>query len=424
MNRKDLALLVIGILLTVGLSYSAVWYLDTLEPDSLTFYILGDSQGYQGSLEEIIDAANEENPRFVFHCGDLTPFGQEIQYQEVLSHINRLQTSFYTTPGNHDIRLGGKDRFAQHFGESSYSFDIDSARFTVFDSSEGDVDEATYHWLENELASSDAEWKFVFTHIPPFDPRVNGTHSLLNSTTSSRLMALYERTNVTAAFSGHIHMYSDTIINGVRYVITGGAGASLAASEGEGGIYHYVKAEISSTGIELEPILLGTPTLDQTNIVIRVNEEDITLSLDDLAALTQISGFSSFENQYGNLRGMGEYVGVLLRDLIELAGGITETQNIRIIASDGFEQHFCYYNIYPNSSWYEYQGDMILAFQYNATAVPDWSDGMRIAMLPTDGVYSGDDCAATSAPEQGWNVYPSAGARWVRYVSIIEVIDS
>ncbi|MHA1906787.1 MAG: metallophosphoesterase family protein [Candidatus Thorarchaeota archaeon] len=424
MNRKNIAIVVVGLLLTAGVSVSALWYLNSLQNDSLTFYVLGDSQGYQGGLTEVVTAANQNAPDFVFHCGDLTPFGQETQYQNVLDTVTGLAVPFYTTPGNHDVRLDGRTRFTEHFGESSYSFDLDVAHFSVYDTSKGDVDEETYQWLEDDLSTTDAEWKFVFTHIPLFDPRSGQNHTLLNSTTSSRLMTLFEDTNVSVVFSGHIHMFSDTTVNGVRYVITGGAGASLAASENEGGIYHYVSAEITSTGLEIEPVMLGTPSIDRAHVVLRADEEDITLSLDDLTSLQLTSGYSSFVNQHGNLRGMGNYVGILVSDLVELVGGLSESQNLRISSSDGFEQMFSYSNVYPNATWYQHQGDMILAFQYNGTSVLDWADGMRLVMMPADGVYSGEDCSLTSAPGQGWNVYPSAGARWIRYVSMIEVIDS
>ena len=251
--------------------------------------------------------ANQEQPDFLFHCGDLTPLGQESQYQSLLTVTGDLAVPFYTTPGNHDIRLGGRERYIEHFGEVTYSFDLKSAHFSVFDTSEGDVDEATYTWLKNDLESSDAAWKIVFTHIPPFDPRPGMNHTLLNVTTSHRLMTLFESTNVTAVFSGHIHMYNSTVVNGVHYFITGGAGASLAASEDEGGIYHYVAAELTTSGLEVSVIPLGTPSLDRTHIVLRGNEEDITLSLDDLLALPQVSGFSSFENQYQTCRNYSDY---------------------------------------------------------------------------------------------------------------------
>ena len=86
---------------------------------------------------------------------------------------------------------------------------------------------------------------------------------------------------------------------------------------------------------------------------------------------------------------------------------------------DGYVQNFTYSNIYPNTSWSEVQGDMILAYEYNGTRVLDWTDGMRIVMLAPDGAYSNQDALQTT--EFG-NVV-SAGSRWVRFVSILEVVS-
>ena len=54
--------------------------------------------------------------------------------------------------------------------------------------------------------------------------------------------------------------------------------------------------------------------------------------------------------------------------------------------------------------------------------VPSWVDGLRIVMLTPDGGYSNADCLATSALGQGYHIYESAGARWAKYVAMIEII--
>ncbi len=422
MDRKIVATLVgvvIGFTLLLG---GTVLFLNHPFDSQLDFYVLGDSQGYQGGLEQIVEDANSQHPDFVMHCGDLTPFGQETQYQEVLDTIAPLTVPFYATPGNHDVRLDGRARFVAHFGSANYSFDVGNVHMTVFDTSEGDVSSDQMEWLESDLQGSNADFKVVFTHIPLFDPRTGENHILLNTTTSEYLKNLFSESGVDTVFTGHIHMYNVTFFQGVRYVITGGAGASLAASEGEGGFYHYIHATLTLDGLDIERIALGRPSIDREHIVLKGNDEDITLSMDDLVTQETISGFSSFENQLGNWGGLGEYEGVAISELISLIGGMTPSQTLKVISSDGFEQTFCYCNVYPNATWYSYQGDMILAFEYNGTLVPDWSDGLRLVMLPEDSAYSLADCLATSAPGQGCNIYSSAGARWVRYVSIIEVI--
>jgi 3',5'-cyclic AMP phosphodiesterase CpdA len=329
----------------------------------------------------------------------------------------------FTTAGNHDIRLDGGERYLQHFGPSTYSFDFGSAHFVVFNTSTGDVSEDEIQWLTTDLTDSRAERKYVFTHIPPFDPRPEGTHSMINLTTAERIMNIFEDSGVDAVFTGHIHLFNNSVVDGIRYVITGGAGASLYAAPEDGGIYHYVEVTIIGSLQTIEAVTLDSPSLERDMILVRGIDEDVTLSLDDLLAMPIAEGYSSFQNQYDNWGGQGTYRGVQLSALLDLVGGMTVSDRLRVSSNDGYEQYFSYWNVYPNASWQSIQGDMILAFAFNESLVPEWSSGMRLAMMPSDQGYSNDDCQATSAPGMGWYVYPSAGSRWVRYVETIEVVS-
>lgn len=415
-------LVVVAIAVIVAVRFFVPY--STTETDlKINFYVLGDSQGFQGGIDQVVTIANLHQPDFVFHCGDLTPFGQESQYSVVFSTLGRLNVPFYTTPGNHDIRLGGNLRYIRYFGPSKYSFDIDDAHFMVFNTSLGDISESDMTWIQNDLLNSTAQWKFVFTHIPPFDPRANRDHALLNETTATRLMSLFEDTSVDVVFAGHIHMYNKTIRNGVHYVITGGAGASLVADLTEGGIYHFVNVTVTDSGLSINPIILDAPQIERDIVNVKGNDEDVTLSIEDLLEMQNIEGLSRFQNQFGNWRGNGIYSGVKVSDLLELVGGMTLANMLRITAQDGFEQDFCYGNVYPNSSWYSIQGDMILAFKFNGTSILEWNDGMRIVMLPPDNTYSNADCLATSAPGTGCHEYTSGGARWIRWVKTIEILE-
>ena len=144
----------------------------------------------------------------------------------------------------------------------------------------------------------------------------------------------------------------------------------------------------------------------------------MTLSLDDLQQLTTITGDSSFQNQYDNWGGYGTYTGVTISELVELVGGMTPNDTVNITSFDGYSQEFGYANVYPNATWADIQGSMILAYSYNGTSVLEWDDGMRLVMLPPDEAYSNDDAMHTSSIS-----VISAGSRWVRFVSIIEVIS-
>jgi 3',5'-cyclic AMP phosphodiesterase CpdA len=383
----------------------------------LNFYVFGDSQGYQGGVEQIVATANQYRPQFIFHCGDLTSFGQENQYQDIKAVLDQSQVPVYTTIGNHDLKEGGGALYTQYFGNSTYSFDCGPAHVAVFNTSTGDVTEHEFTWLEQDLSNSDSEYKFVFTHIPPFDPLSELNHSLINSTTSTRLITLFEEQNVDVVFTGHIHLFNDSIVNGVRYIVTGGAGASLYADEDHGGIYHFVNVTIDGSGLSIEPVLLDSPIIPRDAVVVRRLNEDVTLSLNDLLQMVPIQGFSSFQNQYDNWRGQGVYKGIAISTLIELVGGMTSDDTLLVTAFDGYFQEFSYSNVYPNSSWMEIQGPMILAYEYNDTQVLDWADGMRLVMIPPDGTYSNEDAIITSSTSVN-----SAGSRWIRFVSFLEVV--
>jgi 3',5'-cyclic AMP phosphodiesterase CpdA len=419
MDRQKFALVLSIITILVVSSTAVVIFLGMTEDDTLNFYVFGDSQGYQGGVEQIVTAANLHRPDFLFHCGDLTPFGQENQYQAIKTVLDQSIVPVYATIGNHDLKDGGGDLYEEYFGSSTYSFDLGPAHFTVFNTSSSDVTTQEFTWLEQDLAQTEAEFRFVFTHIPPFDPRTGENHSLINSTRSTQLMSLFEAHDVDVVFTGHIHMYNETVVNGVRYVITGGAGASLYADENRGGMYHYVNVTLYENDLTIDPILLDTPSLPRDVVAVRGLVEDVTLSLDDLLLMDVVTGYSSFQNQYDNWRGQGTYTGITVSELIELVGGMTINDTLVVRSFDGYTQEFSYANVYPNTTWIELQGSMILSYAYNDTSILDWADGMRLVMIPPDGRYSNTDAIHTS--ESGDVI--SAGARWVRFVSIIEVIS-
>ncbi len=392
--------------------------------DGLKFYVFGDSQGYQSGIYAIAEDAITDQPDFVFHLGDLTPFGQPNQYEAVSDALSQFHVPVFTTAGNHDIRLNGSFYYLDYFGSSTYSFDYGPAHFVIFNSSSGDVTESELNWLESDLVQSDQDLKFVFTHIPVYDPHPGMNHTLLNSTTTSRLCSIFESTGVNTVFAGHIHLYNQSLRNTVNYVISGGAGATLYSDTEMGGLYHYVRVTIQDSIITIDPITLPEPDIERDMIVIRGNSEDITLTTDDLLQMNQLEGFSSFQNFFGNWRGHGIYRGITVSELLTFIGGMGSTDILRAISFDGFQQDYSYSNVHPNASWSVIQGEMVLAFSYNGTLVPEWDQGLRIIMLPSDGAYSNEDCQATSEPGMGYNIYASAGARWISNVERIEVISA
>jgi hypothetical protein len=164
---------------------------------------------------------------------------------------------------------------------------------------------------------------------------------------------------------------------------------------------------------------------DEILKVISSTKEEISFTLEELEKLTSVERQVSYQNKFGNYNDESTYKAVLVKDLISTAGfEFKPGDTLKISASDGYSQEFCYYNVYPPDHWFKYQGVFGIAYKINGQAVPDWTDGPMSVMLPDDNKYSQDDCNATSAPGQGHFRNPSGGARFIRNTAKIEIISN
>ncbi|MHA2359178.1 MAG: hypothetical protein ACXAB5_02810 [Candidatus Thorarchaeota archaeon] len=144
--------------------------------------------------------------------------------------------------------------------------------------------------------------------------------------------------------------------------------------------------------------------------------ENVTLT--EMTEMSTITRNGSYQNSYGNVRGVGTYTGVLISDLVELVGGMLEDDSVRITASDGYSQTFDYSKVYPDAAVWDVQGDMVLAYGYNDTIVPDYERGHQLIFLPEDGYYSNSDANATTDPNPR-----AAGPQCISNVAEIKVLS-
>ncbi len=375
-----------------------------------SFAVTGDSEGRNNILRVALN--DSRGCDFVVHCGDLTPSGTDAQYAAVEATLNGSSVPVMTTRGNHDIRGAGAQEYASRFGPSDCFFDYSGVRFAIVDSSNESITPAEISWLGSVLAG--ATRTVIVTHVPTFDPF--GDNPTLDSASCARLQNFATEHNVTAVFAGHIHAFYMTNIQNTKFVITGGAGGPLVA-----GGYSIARVTVTPTSFSCKEVDLGVnvTTPQMVTIVGRNGTRNLTIA--DLVSMPQLKGHSSFQNLYGNIKDAGTYKGVAIGTLVGLVGGMSPGDVLNITAADGYSQTFGYLNVYPNATWLELQGPMVLALEFNGSFPPVWQVGPRIAMLPSDGYYSNSDCQQTSYPGQGYSVYPSAGARWVSNVMNIVV---
>jgi 2',3'-cyclic-nucleotide 2'-phosphodiesterase (5'-nucleotidase family) len=79
-------------------------------------------------------------------------------------------------------------------------------------------------WLEATLAANTQPWLIVLFHVPPYDALPEDT---MGDAVRINLVPLFERYGVDLVLSGHNHNYQRSIVNGLTYIVTGGAGAEL-----------------------------------------------------------------------------------------------------------------------------------------------------------------------------------------------------
>lgn len=157
------------------------------------------------------------------------------------------------------------------------------------------------------------------------------------------------------------------------------------------------------------------------NVVVINGSTKLNLALPQLVEMNPVSGNTSFQNQYGNWRNYGAYTGVNLSAIIEKAGTMSADDVVRVNATDGTSQLYSYDNLYPNATFYNLQGHLVLAYAYNGTAAPSWDSGPRIVFLPPDEGYSNDDANKTT-PAAWFPPGSSAGSRWLKSVATMELL--
>jgi len=221
------------------------------KPDDITFAVFGDNKGNYSFFEPLLhDIDHDKEIAFAMDIGDLVGDGKVSQYRRFLDQVQRnLTIPLLTATGNHDFN-NGFDQYKDIFGATYYAFRVGPYSFIVLDATDDSgFDRTERQWLKGELEKAqDAKARFVFMHIPPFDPRGDGTY--LPERDRNDLLELFRRYKVTHLFASHIHGYFSGLWEGIPYTITGGGGARLQGKDPEHFFYHYVKAHVSDGKVD------------------------------------------------------------------------------------------------------------------------------------------------------------------------------
>jgi predicted phosphodiesterase len=199
------------------------------------FLVAADHQDDSAAHQRVADRmAAAGSPLMLINAGDLTQHATTAGYRSYFNIERALlgRVPVFPAIGNHDAEsLPNWHRFLALPGnERWYSVRLGPAAFHALSTEDSLLPGSSqYEWLRGELAADSADpavrHVFVHCHLPPY---TTNTVYGGNADVRQHLGPLFERFGVRIVFSGHVHAYEHSRVNGVHYIITGGGGAALA----------------------------------------------------------------------------------------------------------------------------------------------------------------------------------------------------
>ncbi len=230
---------------------------------NFSFVVFADNKNSITTFSELIDEVNGEDVLFAIDVGDLVFNGEKEYFHLFINQVKKLNKPLLTAVGNHELYDGGKANYYDLFGRFYYSFNVGNSYFIVLDdANEYNIDARQMEWLREELQESqNYKYRFVFMHVPLFDPRQEEQpgHSLRNVTFAKELNELFDEYNVTMIFCSHIHAYYRGEWGRTPYIITGGGGAELHGTDPNHYFYHYIRVNVSENGVKYNVVRLKSP---------------------------------------------------------------------------------------------------------------------------------------------------------------------
>jgi len=194
------------------------------------FIVTGDVQASDKAGFDYSAKTHEEawrlfpNAAFSAILGDLTNDSNNAQWDmffEAFTPFNK-KGAMVPVAGNHDgtfkwnwfrnmFTLNEPNNTLSNLTGIYYSFDYGDAHIAVMNTNDMyPMSVAQQNWLINDMKASDAKWKIVLTHRPPY---TMGSHANSPDLIPMRrtLVPLFDRAGVDLVMSGHDHIYARTL---------------------------------------------------------------------------------------------------------------------------------------------------------------------------------------------------------------------
>jgi hypothetical protein len=207
---------------------------------------------FRGILEQV-----DHDPEIAFavNLGDTVFKGKKSYYKYFLKELEaKLGIPLLTVMGNNDLSGDGIELYRKIFGPSYYSFRVGKNFFIVIDNAgQNRFDNKQIVWLANELkGAAGYDSRIIFMHNPFYDPAVDNREQYISEDTSSKLLALFLKYNVSHIFASQRSGIYEGDLEGIPYTVTGGVGISYPDKRKRYGAYHFLKVNIEKGALNIE----------------------------------------------------------------------------------------------------------------------------------------------------------------------------
>lgn len=292
---------------TTGWSAIQTFHTGVLPGNEFAFIVFGDTRTKEDIRVLVKNKIMTENASFSLHTGDLIDKGSNQGLWDAwFTQMEDLMSVSPLIPclGNHEadpFGFGFSPKYYAQFAlpdtpscERWYSFDFGNAHFIVLNSEErlfqiakGSVQ---YRWLEDDLKNTQAKWKFVMFHRPPYSAGGHGSDEFI----MENWCPLFDAYDVDMVFAGHNHIYERTYPikagtvdpEGTVYIVSGGGGAPLYELNNADWVaehnrtYHYCRIDVLSD-YELRLKVNGLKIDAEDNPVLDENQQPIWELIDE-----------------------------------------------------------------------------------------------------------------------------------------------
>ncbi len=162
--------------------------------------------------------------------------------------------------GNHDIKDGHGDAQAEALGMPGrrWARHVGDVLLVGLDSNHPD-DPEQRAWLEDTLAAATEPWRIVLLHHPPYSAGYQGS----DLDAREAFAPLFARYGVSLVVSGHDHDYQrSTPIDGVTYVVTGGAAGTRRTGEDDFTAVSFSWHHVTELGVYPDRLVLRAVNQD------------------------------------------------------------------------------------------------------------------------------------------------------------------